>query len=31
MVREGMAVAQVTKEYAEDRTEWRWEIRSGDP
>ena len=25
-----MAVAEVTNEYAENRTEWRWEIRIGD-
>ena len=27
----GMAVAEVTKEGAQDRTKWRWKIRRGDP
>ena len=30
-VREDMAVAEVTEEDAEDRTEWRWKIRCGNP
>ena len=29
--REDMTVAEVTKEDAEDRTEWRRKIRCGDP
>ena len=28
---EDVAVVEVTEEDAEDRTEWRWKIRSGDP
>ena len=31
VVREDMAVVEVTEEDAEDRTEWRWIIRCGDP
>ena len=30
-VRENMAVAEVTEEDAEDRNEWRWKIRCGNP
>ena len=30
-VKEEMAVAEVTEEDAEDKTEWRWKIRFGDP
>ena len=30
-MREDMAVVEVTDEDAEDRTEWRWEFRCGDP
>ena len=30
-VKEDMAVAEVTEEDAEDRTEWRWKICCGDP
>ena len=30
-VREDMAEEEVTEEDAEDRTEWRWEIRFGEP
>ena len=30
-VREDMAKAGVTEKDVEDRTEWRWEICSGDP
>ena len=26
-----VAVVEVTEEDAEDRTEWRWNIRCGDP
>ena len=29
-VREDMAVVEVTEQDAEDRTEWRWEIRNDD-
>ena len=30
-VSEDMAMAEVTEEDAEDRDEWRWKIRRGDP
>ena len=30
VVKEDMAVVEVTEEDAEDRTEWRWKIRCGD-
>ena len=30
-VREGTTVAEVTEQDAEDRSEWRWQIRCGDP
>ena len=31
VVREDMAVVEVTEEDAEDRTKWRWKIPSGNP
>ena len=30
-VKGDMAVVEVTEEDAEDRTEWRWKIRCGNP
>ena len=30
-VREDMAEVEVTKEDTEDRNNWRWKIRCGDP
>ena len=31
LVREDMAVVEVTEEDADDRNKWRWEMRCGDP
>ena len=31
VVKEGMAEVKVTEEDTEDRTNWRWKIRCGDP
>ena len=31
VVKEDMAEVEVTEEDAEDRSNWRWKIRSGDP
>ena len=31
VVKEGMAEAEVTEEDTEDRNNWRWKIRCGDP
>ena len=31
VVKEDMAEVEVTKEDTEDRTNWRWKMRSGDP
>ena len=31
VVKEDMADVEVTEEYAEDRSNWRWKIRCGDP
>ena len=31
MVKEDMAEVKVTKDDSEDRNNWRWKIRCGDP
>ena len=31
LVKEDMAEVEVTEEDAEDRSNWRWKIRCGDP
>ena len=31
MVKEDMAEVEVTEEDTEDRNNWRWKIRCGDP
>ena len=31
VVKEDMAVVEVTEEDADDRTKWRWKICCGDP
>ena len=31
VVKEDMAEVEVTEENAEDRSNWRWKIRCGDP